>query len=59
MGGMTRRVQMTMALSLGLNLGVFSVLGLLALGSTMAGNPGGADLLNLDQSTHIASWVDR
>ncbi len=40
MGGMTRRVQMTTALSQGLNLGGFSVLGLLALGSTMAGNPG-------------------
>ena len=41
MGGMTRRVQMTMALSLGLNLGGFSVLGLLELGAPMAGNPGG------------------
>ena len=41
MGGMIRRVQMNMALSLGLNLGGFNVLGLLAVDSPMAGNPGG------------------
>ncbi len=54
MGGITRRVQMTMALSLGLDLGACW-----RWAPRWRATPAGADLLNLDQSTHIASWVDR